>query len=89
MEKAVETSREAVCLTCGMPYRAEKSDGGFTFFPGPPPFTCECGTASYVPPKQIKEGYKFACRSCNRNFQVVGFDWKYVALEEGAGDSEE
>ncbi|SRR5260221_59252 len=55
MEKAVERSREAVCLTCGMPYRAEKSDGGFTFFPGPPPFTCECGTATYVPSKQIKE----------------------------------
>jgi hypothetical protein len=87
MEKAVESSREAACLICGMPYRFEKSDGRFSFIPGRPPFTCECGAATFVPPKQIKEGYKFACRSCNRNFQVVGFDWHYVPIEEGAGDS--
>jgi hypothetical protein len=89
MERAVELGGMAFCLTCGMPYRAEKVGDGFTFIPGRPPFTCECGAATFVPPKQIKEGYKFACRGCKRNFQVVGFDWTYMALEEGAGDSAE
>jgi hypothetical protein len=89
MAKAVEQSLAAVCLTCGMPYRAESSSDSFTFFPSEPPFTCECGAATFVPPKQIRQGYKFGCRSCDRNFQVVGFDWKYVVLEEGAEDSEE
>jgi hypothetical protein len=60
MARAVEQSLAAVCLACGMPYRAETSSGSFTFFPAEPPFTCECGVATFVPPKQIREGYKFA-----------------------------
>src|ERR1035438_8417790 len=42
MQKSVESSRRAVCLTCGMPYRAEKTNGNFTFFAEEPPFTCDC-----------------------------------------------
>jgi len=80
METAVETSRTALCLTCGMPHRAEKSDEGFTFFPDCPPFTCDCGASTYVSPQQVRIGYNFSCRSCNQRFQIVGVEWKFAAL---------
>lgn len=84
MEKAVESSRTAVCLTCGMPYRAEKSDGNFTFFPEHPPFTCDCGASTLVPPQQVKVGLRFACRSCSQAFQIVGVEWKYDVVADDA-----
>ena len=87
IEKSVESSRRAVCLTSGTPYRAEKASGEFTFFPEEPPFTCECGTATFVPSKQLQVGYKFSCRHCKRQFEIVAADWKYVLSEEGAGDT--
>ena len=78
MEKAVENTGEAVCLTCGMPYRAKKSGESFSFVPGPPPFTCECGSSTYVPFKDVKIGYRFPCRSCDRMFHVFGVEWKFA-----------
>ncbi len=80
MEKAVESSRTALCLTCGMPYQAEKSDGNFTFLPDHPPFICDCGASTHVSPQLVKIGYKFSCRSCNQLFQIVGVEWKFDAV---------
>lgn len=80
MEKAVESSRTALCLNCGMPYQAEKSDESLTFFPDRPPFTCDCGASTYVSPRQVKIGYNFSCRSCNQPFQIVGVEWKFAAV---------
>jgi hypothetical protein len=82
MEKAVESSREAVCLTCGMLYRANKSGDSFSFIPGPPPFTCECGASTYVPFKDVKIGYRFSCRSCSRMFDVYGVEWKCAVADD-------
>jgi predicted nucleic acid-binding Zn ribbon protein len=82
MEKAVEGNRKTVCLTCGMPYRAEKTDGGFIFYPGEPPIRCECGAATFVPSKRVEVGYKFSCRSCKKMFQIVGVEWKYVIADD-------
>jgi hypothetical protein len=90
MEAAVESSRRAVCLIFGMPHRAEKSDGNFTFYPEEPPFTCECGASTFVPSRQLEVGYKFCCRSCQRIFQIVGADWKYAEADDlGASGSDE
>ena len=89
LEKAIESSHEAVvCLTCGMPFRVEKSDGGFTFFPDEPPFTCDCGASTFVPSRPIKVGYRFSCRSCKQQFQIVGLDWKYAVVADDAEVSE-
>jgi hypothetical protein len=82
MEKSVENTRRAVCLTCGMPYCAEKTNGNFTFFAEEPPFKCDCGTATFVPSKQLKVGYGFSCRGCKRTFEIVGADWKYTLSDE-------
>jgi hypothetical protein len=89
MTSAVEKSREAVCLMCGMRYRAEESNGDFTFFEEQPPFTCECGTATFVPPKELKIGHKFSCRSCSQTFEIVAVDWKYTVCEDGGSSGSE
>ena len=80
MMKAVESSRMAVCLTCGMHYRAEKTGEEFSFIPDISPFNCDCGKATYVPPQRVKIGYQFSCRSCNQMFQIVGVEWKFAAI---------
>ncbi|MGD0579358.1 MAG: hypothetical protein ABSC08_10560, partial [Bryobacteraceae bacterium] len=88
MEKTVESSRTALCLVCGMPYQAKKSDGSFTFFPARPPFTCDCGESTYVSPQQVKIGYNFSCRSCNQLFRIVGVEWKFAAVADDSASPE-
>jgi hypothetical protein len=89
MEKVVESSRTACCLTCGMPYRAEESDGNFTFIPDLPSFTCHCGASTYVSPQQVKIGYRFSCRSCDQLFHIVGVKWQFAALIDDSSASAE
>ena len=90
MDKAVESNREATCFGCGMRYRAEKSEGSFTFFPNEPEFTCSCGAVFFIPSRHLKIGYKFACRVCKHAFQLTDFEWKFnaVANDSGASKSE-
>lgn len=82
MAKAVERTRTAICLTCEMPYRAEKLDGNFTFHPDTPVLTCECGASTYVSLKQARIGYEFSCRSCSRIFRIVDVEWKYGPVDD-------
>lgn len=88
MEKAVESSRRAACLNCGMRYRAEKPEETFLFYPDEPPFACECGAVFFIPSRHIEVGYKFACGGCKRAFQINGFDWKFNAVIDDAVTSE-
>ena len=88
MEKAVESSRRAACLSCGTHYTAEKPEGTYIFYPDEPQFTCDCGALFFVPSRDIKVGYKFACRACKRAFQLTGFDWKFNAVAGDTGSPE-
>jgi hypothetical protein len=81
MEKAVESTRQATCLKCGMPYKAEESENSFTFYPDQPPFTCDCGVSTFIPLAHVEIGYRFSCRGCKRTFETVECEWKYVPIE--------
>ena len=82
MEKAVENTRQATCLKCGVPYKAEESENSFTFYPDQPPFTCDCGVSTFIPLAHVEIGYRFSCRGCKRTFETVECEWKYVPIED-------
>lgn len=88
MERAVETNRQATCLSCGIRYRAEKENGSFTFYPDEPPFDCECGAKTFLPNRHLKAGYRFSCNGCKKEFQIFGIDWK-VGPATSTGRAEE
>jgi hypothetical protein len=82
MKKSVELNGGAVCLTCGMVYKAENVDGGVNFTSAQPPFTCECGVSTFVAATKIRLGSKFGCRGCKRTFVIAGADWKYGVIAD-------
>jgi hypothetical protein len=71
-----------------MHYRAEKPEETYLLYPDEPQFTCGCGAVFFVPSRDIKVGYKFACRACKRAFQLTTFDWKFNAVAGAAGAPE-
>ena len=77
MKNSVKLNGGAVCLTCGMLYKAKDVDGCLTFTSSEPPFKCDCGASTFVASKQIKIGHKFPCRACKRTFVIAEVDWKY------------
>ena len=91
MERSLRTAGATTCLTCGTPYRAEEVDGEFRFFAGGPPWKCDCGAATYIPPRQVRIGFTFACRSCKKKFKVVSQEWMVAESDEAeaAGDESE
>jgi hypothetical protein len=89
MERVLRKAGATTCLTCGTPYRAEEVDGEFRFFASSPPWKCDCGAATYIPPRQVRIGYTFACRTCKKEFKVVGQQWVVAeSVEAGAAEDE-
>jgi hypothetical protein len=87
LKKAVELNGGAVCLTCGMVFKAENVDGGVQFTSAEPPFTCECGVSTFVATKKMRIGSKFGCRGCKRTFEITGAHWNCeVVADEDGGD---
>lgn len=82
MERILRKTREATCLTCGMPHRAEEVEEEFRFFAGVPPWKCGCGASTYVPLRQVRIGYTFACRCCQKTFKVVDQNWVVAEIVE-------
>jgi hypothetical protein len=86
MKKSVELNGGAVCLTCGMVYKAEDVNGVLTFTSSEPPFICDCGVSTFVTSKQIKIGHRFPCRACKRTFVIAEVDWKYGVVSDAKSE---
>ncbi|HTU44856.1 MAG TPA: hypothetical protein VMF91_07330 [Bryobacteraceae bacterium] len=88
MQKSVAASGGAVCLTCGMQYRAERTGNSITFFPDAPPFVCDCGESTYLPFDEVRAGYEFGCRVCSRRYVIAGPQWLYRLVGDGNLESD-
>jgi hypothetical protein len=76
MKKALEASRKATCLSCGLRHKAEEEHGSYMLYPGEEPYECECDTKSFIPARHLRVGHRFSCKGCQKEFQVFGVEWK-------------